>query len=77
MASVGKPFVLIFRHLDEPHLSFSPRRRCPRLTPERVLVADHHNQTQDVGEQASRDCELGKLESVIATVANDFGDDLD
>ncbi len=35
------------------------------------------NQAQDVGEQASRDCDLGKLERDIATVANDLGADLD
>ena len=35
------------------------------------------NQAQDVGEQASRDCDLGKLERDIATVAHDFGADLD
>ncbi len=31
---------------------------------------------QDVGEQASRDCDLGKLERDIATVADDLGSDL-
>ncbi len=35
------------------------------------------NQAQDVGEQASRDCDLGKLERHIATVADDLGADLD
>ena len=35
------------------------------------------NQAQDVGEQASRDCDLGKLERDIATVADDLGADLD
>ncbi len=35
-------------------------------------VAGHH-QAQDGGEQASRDCDLGKLERDIATVANDLG----
>ena len=35
------------------------------------------NQSQDVGEQASRDCDLGKLERDIATVADDLGADLD
>ncbi len=31
------------RHSDTPLRSFSPRRRCPRPTPERVLVADHQS----------------------------------
>ena len=35
------------------------------------------NQTQDVGEQASPDCDLGKLERDIAAVADDLGSDLD
>ncbi len=35
------------------------------------------NQAQDVGEQASRDCDLGKVERHIATVADDLGADLD
>ncbi len=30
------------------------------------------NQAQDVGEQASRDCDLGKLEGDIAIVAVDL-----
>ncbi len=32
---------------------------------------------QDGGEQASRDCDLGKLERDITTVADDLGADLD
>ncbi len=35
------------------------------------------NQAQDVGEQASWDCDLGKLERDIAAVAHDLGADLD
>ncbi len=35
------------------------------------------NQAQDVGEQPSRDCDLGELERDIATVAPDLGADLD
>ncbi len=41
--SVGRPFGQICRHSDTPLLSFSPRRRCPRPTPGRVLVADHRS----------------------------------
>ena len=41
--SVGRPFGQICRHSDTLLLSFSPRRRCPRPTPERVLVADHRS----------------------------------
>ena len=41
--SVGSPFAQFFRHSDTLLLSFSPRRRCPRPTPERVLVADHRS----------------------------------
>ena len=40
---VGRPVGQICRHSDTPLLSFSPRRRCPRPTPERVLVADHQS----------------------------------
>ena len=35
------------------------------------------NQAQDVGEQASRDCDLGELERDIAAVAHDLDVDLD
>ncbi len=35
------------------------------------------NQAQDVGEQASRDCDLSELERDIATVADDLGAGLD
>ena len=35
------------------------------------------NQAQDVGVRASGECDLGKLERDIATVANDLGADLD
>ena len=41
--SVGRPFGQICRHSDTPLLSFSPRRRFPRPTPGRVLVADHQS----------------------------------
>ncbi len=39
----GSPFGQIFHHSDTPVLSFSLGRRCPRPTPERVLVADHQS----------------------------------
>ncbi len=39
----GRPFSHIFRHLDAPLLSFSPGRRFPRPTPERVFVVDHQS----------------------------------
>ena len=32
---------------------------------------------QDAGEQASRDCDLSRLEGDLATVARDLGTDLD
>ena len=35
------------------------------------------DQAQDVGEQASRDCDFGKLERDIATMPDDLGADLD
>ena len=41
--SVGRPFGQICRHSDTPLLSFSPRRRFPRPTPGRILVADHQS----------------------------------
>ncbi len=41
--SVGGPFAPIIRHSDTLLLSFSPSGRCPRPTPERVLVADHRS----------------------------------
>ncbi len=34
------------------------------------------NQAQDVGEQASRDCDFGRVERDIATMVNDHGAEL-
>ena len=42
-SSFGRPFAQIFRHSDTPLLSFSPGRRFPRPTPERVFVVDHQS----------------------------------
>jgi hypothetical protein len=41
--SFERPFALIFHHSDTPLLAFSPDRRFPRPTPERVLAADHQS----------------------------------
>ncbi len=61
--------------MDSAHLScratWMLRDRAPSWRSQPV------NQEQDGGEQDSRDCDLGKLERDIATVANDLGADLD
>jgi choline dehydrogenase-like flavoprotein len=41
--ALRRPFAQIFRHSDTPFLSFSPGRRFPRPTPERVFVVDHQS----------------------------------
>ncbi len=41
--AIGRRFAQIFRHSDTPLLSFSPGRRFPRPTQERVFVADHQS----------------------------------
>ncbi|MCZ6772608.1 MAG: hypothetical protein O7G83_11635, partial [Proteobacteria bacterium] len=39
----GRPFGQFSHHPNTPLVSFSPRRRFPRPTPERVFVVDHQS----------------------------------
>ena len=73
--SFGRPFVQIFRHSDAPLLSFSPRRRFPRPTPERVFVAIHRSAAGFPKQVPGHD-EFGLPEGYVAAVAEDFGPDL-
>ena len=74
--SLGRPSVQIFRHSDTPLLSFSPRRRCQRPTPERVLAADHRSGAgfpeADFPTRQPR-----PIESNVLSVPEHFGADLD
>ena len=73
--SFGRPFGKSSRYPDTPPVSISPRRRFPRPTPERVLVADHQSGSGFSGTVPTAR-HLGQLEGDVPAVADHLGADL-
>ncbi len=65
--SLGRPFAQIFRLPDTPSCRFHLAVDFPGLR-RSGSWSQIISQAQDVGEQASRDCDFGELERDVATV---------